>query len=291
MPTIGHDGTDEKCLAGRRILVLVQGPLDQSPRMLAHARRLAAHGASVRLLGYGQPDEAIPPGAGIETVALPGSGRDTAPTNGRALPGRNLLRTARRALAMMPRLRRALADELALADLLLAQVPPALPAVHLGVRRARRLGIPVALDWHNDGRRSRHWLLDAAIPSSRWSGEPSGRSPGRPPSISPSRRSLRAMSAVDGVVVVPDRPAAIDPAAEIPGLEFRVRRPWSPDGSRAPLDGRRQPDELEPGRGHGPAARRRGAPRHAAWRRSGPGGDGQGAGACRLRATRRNAAA
>src|SRR5260221_14209600 len=39
-------------LAGRRITVMVQGELAQSPRMLNHARALLDAGAAVDLVGY-----------------------------------------------------------------------------------------------------------------------------------------------------------------------------------------------------------------------------------------------
>lgn len=206
MSTIGHDNAGAKPLAERRVLVLVQGPLAQSPRMAAHARMLADAGAVVRLLGFAGVTAMSAPHPSVELVPLPGSGRDMAPAGGH--PARRLLRAVGRAASMFPDLSRTLDRELAAADLLLAQVPPALPAVWLALARARRHGVPVALDWHNDG---------AALAALSFGP--------RHPLVRLVRRTERAMArraalnlavtdelarhlATEATIVLPDRPSA-----------------------------------------------------------------------------------
>lgn len=129
-------------LQGKCVVLLVQGPLAQSPRMAAQAWALAEAGAQVRFVGFGTAAEFPRPHPRITVHAVAGAGRDMATGSGWPL-----LRAGQRTLAMATALHRTLKEATRDAGLILAQVPPALPGPWLAARR----GVPLAIDWHNLG--------------------------------------------------------------------------------------------------------------------------------------------
>ncbi|MFC4350551.1 glycosyltransferase [Fodinicurvata halophila] len=144
MPAFTED-SNIRALSGRRILVLVQGPLEQSPRMAAHVHMLLEAGAAVNLQGYGAARDFPFTHERLAITALAGSGRNSSRPSSR-LPLVGALRhMARMAGDLRGHLRHAVAG----ADLLFVQVPPVAPGVALAARAARRQGIPLVIDWHN----------------------------------------------------------------------------------------------------------------------------------------------
>lgn len=127
-------------LEGRRVALLVQAPLSQSPRMVAQAWMLAEAGAQVRFVAYGDANDFPVHHRHIRLYAMQGAGRDTVVTSNWPL-----LRTASRAAAMTRQLGPVLGSACENADMLLCQVPPAVPGLWLAARQR----MPLVLDWHN----------------------------------------------------------------------------------------------------------------------------------------------
>ncbi len=127
-------------LARKQVAVLAQAPIDQSPRMVAQAWMLAETGASVQFIAFGDADGFPLNHPRIRVHAIGGAGRDTA-----ARSGWPLLRGAVRTLGTVRVLSRALRAATHEADLLLAQIPPAVPGIWLGAQQ----DLPLVLDWHN----------------------------------------------------------------------------------------------------------------------------------------------
>ncbi|MGH7125055.1 MAG: glycosyltransferase, partial [Stellaceae bacterium] len=135
-------------LKGRRILVLVQGELAQSPRMLNHAREMTAVGALVDVVGFaGVP---LPPDlSGNLAIAVHAISRLGA-TRWRGLPRILFIPAAAlRALWLTVRTGWLLLRALPRPDAILVQNPPALPAAALAVLAARVRSAAVIVDWHN----------------------------------------------------------------------------------------------------------------------------------------------
>jgi beta-1,4-mannosyltransferase len=135
-------------LKGRRILVLVQGELAQSPRMLNHARELLAAGAEVHLVGFAglalPPDLAGSPALSVHAIARLGSGR------WRRLPRFLFIPAAAlRSLWLAIRIAWLLLFALPRPQAILVQTPPALPAAAIAVFAARGRGAMLIVDWHN----------------------------------------------------------------------------------------------------------------------------------------------
>ena len=135
-------------LKGRRIAVLVQGELAQSPRMLNHARELAAAGAQVDLVGFAgislPPDVAGHPAIAVHPISRLGAAR------WRGLPRVLFIPAAAlRALWLTARIGWLLIRTLPRPDAVLVQNPPALPAAALAVVAARLRRAAVIVDWHN----------------------------------------------------------------------------------------------------------------------------------------------
>lgn len=127
-------------LEGKRVAVLAQAPLDQSPRMTAQAWMLAEAGAEVRVVAYGNAADFPAPHPRIRLYAIAGPGRDTVVRS--AWP---FLHTISRITGMMRQLRQTLRAACDDADLLLAQAPPVLPGIWL----ASHQRAPLVIDWHN----------------------------------------------------------------------------------------------------------------------------------------------
>lgn len=135
-------------LKGRRVLVLVQGELAQSPRMLNHARELMAAGARVQLVGFANlalpADLAQSPALSVHPIARLGSART------RSIPQALFIAAAGlRSLWLAIRMAWLLLFALPRPDTILVQNPPALPAALLARVAARLRGEALIVDWHN----------------------------------------------------------------------------------------------------------------------------------------------
>ncbi|HKX07633.1 MAG TPA: glycosyltransferase [Stellaceae bacterium] len=135
-------------LKGRRVLVLVQGELAQSPRMLNHARELVAAGADVQLVGFAgvalPPDLARSPAISVHAIARLGSARTQSLPRALFIPAAGL-----RSLWLAIRMAWLLLCALPRAHMILVQNPPALPAALLARITARLRGAALIVDWHN----------------------------------------------------------------------------------------------------------------------------------------------
>lgn len=135
-------------LKGRRILVLVQGELAQSPRMLNHARELVTAGAEIDLVGFTgvalPPDLAQRLGPSVHGIARLGSAR------GRRLPRALFIPAAGlRSLWLAIRMAWLLLLSVPRPHAILVQNPPALPTAALAWFAARLRGAALIVDWHN----------------------------------------------------------------------------------------------------------------------------------------------
>jgi beta-1,4-mannosyltransferase len=135
-------------LKGRRIMVLVQGELAQSPRILNHARELLAEGAEVRLVGFAgvalPPDLAASPALSVHAIARLGSAR------WRHLPRALFIPAAAlRSLWLAIRVTWLLLYALPRSHAILVQNPPALPAAMVAAIAASLRGAALIVDWHN----------------------------------------------------------------------------------------------------------------------------------------------
>lgn len=135
-------------LKGRRILVLVQGELAQSPRMLNHARELAAAGAQVDLVGFAgvalPPDLAGNPAVAVHAISRLGAARWPRMPRLLFVPA-----AALRALWLTARIGRLLLCALPRPHAILVQNPPAMPAATLAIPAARLRRAELIVDWHN----------------------------------------------------------------------------------------------------------------------------------------------
>jgi len=135
-------------LKGRRILVLVQGELAQSPRMLNHARELAAAGAEVLLVGFSSvplpPDLAGNPAIAVHAISRLGAGRWRPPA--RLL---FIAAAAVRSLWLTIRIGWLLLCVLPRPHAILVQNPPALPAAAVAALAAGLRRAALIIDWHN----------------------------------------------------------------------------------------------------------------------------------------------
>ena len=135
-------------LKRRRVLVLVQGELAQSPRMLNHARELAAAGAEVHLMGFAgvplPPEFAQSRAFVVHAISRLGAAR------WRRLPRPLFIPAAAlRFLWLLLRIGWLLLCSLPRPDAILVQNPPALPAAALAAVAARLRRAILIVDWHN----------------------------------------------------------------------------------------------------------------------------------------------
>ncbi len=135
-------------LKGRRILVLVQGELAQSPRMLNHVRELLAAGAEVDMVGFAgvalPPDLGKGPALSVHAIARLGSSRWQRLPRALFIPA-----AALRSLWLALRIAWLLLYALPRPHAILAQNPPALPAAAVAALAARLRGAALIIDWHN----------------------------------------------------------------------------------------------------------------------------------------------
>ena len=137
-----------RSLRGKVVLVLVQGELAQSPRMLNHARALREDGAAVVLAGDAQlplPDDiAHAPGLSIRRISDVGVERLDSVPRIFYLPV-----AASRAVQASLRLAWLLLAKAGPFDAAIVQNPPALPVLPLVLLAARARGARVIVDWHS----------------------------------------------------------------------------------------------------------------------------------------------
>jgi len=135
-------------LYGRRVLILVQGELAQSPRMLNHARALCEAGAEVILIGYDLlplPEYiAQSPRVFVRRISRAGSSRTDSVPRVFYMP----VAVSRVAYASV-RLAWLLLAAAGRFDAAIMQNPPALPGLPLLLAAARRYGARVVVDWHS----------------------------------------------------------------------------------------------------------------------------------------------
>lgn len=137
-----------RSLRGKRVLVLVQGELAQSPRMLNHARVLCEEGSDVTLVGYDllpvPEDIAASQRISVRRISRNGAERlDSVPRIfylpvAASRAAHASLRLAWVLLAMKGRF-----------DVAIVQNPPALPALPLALVAARTRGARLIVDWHS----------------------------------------------------------------------------------------------------------------------------------------------
>jgi beta-1,4-mannosyltransferase len=154
-------GARNQVLKGELAAVVVLGELARSPRMLNHARELAANGFDVVLIGYrGREFEKPEVPAGVRVLGLDG---------GRSAPGgASALRFVLGAGFRMSRLGVALFRVLLREKprTILVQNPPSFPTLTAVVLAAKCIGARVTVDWHNYGFSllglrlgAAHWLV------------------------------------------------------------------------------------------------------------------------------------
>jgi beta-1,4-mannosyltransferase len=136
-----------RSLRGKRVLVLVQGELAQSPRMLNHARALCEEGAEVILVGYAlvplAENIASAPGISVRRISEAGAERLDSVPRIFYLPVA-AARTAHASLRLAW-----LLTTMGRFEVAITQNPPALPALPLALVASRARGARVIVDWHS----------------------------------------------------------------------------------------------------------------------------------------------
>jgi beta-1,4-mannosyltransferase len=200
MPARSRNGN---MVNGAAVAVVVMGDIARSPRMLNHARELAANGFAPVLIGYRERE--FEPPAGVRVAALDG---------GRSAPReRSALLFAITAGSRMSQLFFALLGTLLREkpEVILVQNPPSFPTLLAAALAGKWLRAKVIVDWHNYGFSllalrlgDRHWLVRLA----RWYEFRAGRGAGAHLCVSDA---MRADLLRYGIVakVLYDRPLAL----------------------------------------------------------------------------------
>jgi beta-1,4-mannosyltransferase len=138
--------------------VVVMGEIARSPRMLNHARELAANGFAVVLIGYRGREFEIP--AGVRVVGLEGGRGAPVGVSGFRFIMQAGFRMARLSIGLF----RALVREKP--RLILVQNPPSFPTLIAATLAGKCVGATVTVDWHNYGFSllglrlgTAHWLV------------------------------------------------------------------------------------------------------------------------------------
>jgi beta-1,4-mannosyltransferase len=138
--------SEPQALTGRRVLILVQGELAQSPRMLNHARAVCDAGGEAVLVGYDLlplPDDIVKaPRISVRRISEAGARRLDSVPRIFYLP----VAASRASHATFMLGWRLLATP-GKFDAAVVQNPPALPGLPLLLRAARRRGAQVFVDW------------------------------------------------------------------------------------------------------------------------------------------------
>src|SRR5262245_56610551 len=133
-------------LEGMKVLLLVQGELAQTPRMLNHARALCDAGARVSLAGYTQiplpEDITRAPRLSVRRISEAGAERLDSVPRVFYLPV-----AASKATRTTMRLAWLLSATAGRFDVAIVQNPPALPALPLALLAARTWGARLIVDW------------------------------------------------------------------------------------------------------------------------------------------------
>lgn len=143
-------------MKGALVAVVAMGDMARSPRMLNHARELAANGFGVVLIGYRGREFDMP--AGVRVVGLEG-GR-SAPVDASAIDF--VIGAGWRMGRLFFALLRALMREKPRA--ILVQDPPSFPTLTAAALAAGWIGATMAVDWHNYG----FSLLGLRLGGSHW---------------------------------------------------------------------------------------------------------------------------
>jgi len=191
-----------------RVAVVVMGDIARSPRMLNHARELAANDFAPVLIGYqinSKSGREFEPPAGVRVAALDG---------GRSAPReRSGLLFAITAGLRMSRLFFALLGTLLKEkpDAILVQNPPSFPTLLAATLAGNWLRVKVIVDWHNYGFSllalrlgDRHWLVRLA----RWYEFRAGRSAGAHLCVSDAMRADLLRYGISAEVLY-DRPLTL----------------------------------------------------------------------------------
>jgi beta-1,4-mannosyltransferase len=189
---------------GELAAVVVMGDIARSPRMLNHARELAANGFAVVLIGYRGREFETP--AGVRVVGLDG-GRGVPPdASGLRFMMRAGFRMGRLCIALF----RILLREKPRA--ILVQNPPSFPTLTAATLAAKCVGASVTVDWHNYGFSllglrlgTAHWLVHLA----RWYEFRAGRQAARHLCVSRAMREDLMRNAGIRAEVLYDRPVVI----------------------------------------------------------------------------------
>jgi beta-1,4-mannosyltransferase len=125
-----------------RVSVVVLGDLERSPRMVHHARALAARGVNVDLIGYADAGAALVTESRIHTHPLPPPPVTRAAHAWTVAAG--LRRSASQAFGLLRVLLRVPRP-----DVILVQTPPAVPTLWVARLAARLRSARLVIDWHN----------------------------------------------------------------------------------------------------------------------------------------------
>src|SRR5262245_27277523 len=131
-----------------RVAVVVLGDLGRSPRMLYHAKALAAQGADVDLVGY--VDSALPSSVrDNQRIAVHSVGGPSTPRSGQVSRSRYLAAATWRGVAVAASLAKLLMWRLAQPDVILVQNPPGVPVLAIAWLACRMRSARLLIDWHN----------------------------------------------------------------------------------------------------------------------------------------------
>ncbi|HEY1336428.1 MAG TPA: glycosyltransferase [Bryobacteraceae bacterium] len=192
----------------RGVAVVALGELARSPRMLNHARALAAGGRTVALIGYGPAPGTMPKGVGVWLLHPL---RRVAPARGTAVFA--AASAVRMGLLFFELTARLLRDR---PECIVVQNPPGFPTLTAARLAARFCGARVIVDWHNYGFSMLALRLGSKHRLVRWAEQYEGRAARRAAAhlcVSHAMRDDLARRFGIEARVLYDRPAALLPAS------------------------------------------------------------------------------